>query len=118
MKQSPARCNSSRLVCDLLLCSLVLVCIIMSTTIPLCKSLHLLDSHTIPSSVYETARCPSVCLSRSPVAAACGGFAAVSPAGRIYRLLAARPAPQQHGAAARRAAADAGSATLAADVGG
>jgi len=40
---------------------------------------------------------PSVCLSRSPAAAACGGFAAVRPAARRYRSIAARPVPQQHG---------------------
>ena len=55
---------------------------------------------------------PSVCLSNSPTAAACGGFAAVGPANRRHRSVAARPASQQHGAAARRAAANAGSATL------
>ena len=55
---------------------------------------------------------PSVCLFHSPAAAACGGFAAVRPAGRRYRSIAVRPAPQQHGAAA----ANAGSATLSADV--
>ena len=37
---------------------------------------------------------PSVCPSRSPTAAACGGFAAVGPAGRRYRSIAARPAPR------------------------
>ena len=61
--------------------------------------------------------CPSVRLSRSPAAAACGGFAALGPAGRRYRSIAERPAPQQHGAAARRAAANAGSATFTAYVG-
>ena len=60
---------------------------------------------------------PSVRLSHSPAAAACGGFAAVGPADRRYRSTAARPAPQQHSAAARRAAANAGSATFRADVG-
>jgi len=34
----------------------------------------------------------SVCLSRLPAAASCGGFAAVGPAGRRYRYTAARPA--------------------------
>jgi len=43
-------------------------------------------------------------------AAACGGFAAVGPAGGRYRSIAARPAPQQ-----RRA--NAGSATSPAYVG-
>ena len=47
----------------------------------------------------------------------CGGFAAVGAAGKRYRSIASRPAPQQHGAAARRAAANAGSATFTADVG-
>ena len=48
----------------------------------------------------------SVCLSRRlTAAAACGGFAAVGPAGRQYQSIAARPIcsrpfdphPQQHG---------------------
>jgi len=68
---------------------------------------HLHIIHTMSSRVYETVRCPSVCLSRSHAAAACG-------AGLRYRSIAARPAPQQHGAAARRAAANAGSATFSA----
>ena len=39
------------------------------------------------------ARCPSVCLSHPSTAlAACGGFAAVGPAGRRCRSIAARPA--------------------------
>jgi len=42
----------------------------------------------------------------------CGGFAAVDPAGRRYRSIAAQSAAQQHAAAARRAAANAGSATF------
>jgi len=50
-------------------------------------------------------------------AAAYGGFAAVGPVGRRYRSIAARQAPQQHGAAARRTAANVGSATFTADVG-
>ena len=58
----------------------------------------------------------SVCLSHSPAAASCGEFAAVGPAGMTYRTIAARSAPQQHGAAARRAAVNAGSATFTADV--
>jgi len=38
----------------------------------------------------------TVCLSRlSTAAAACGGFAAVGPAGRRYRSIAARPTPPQ-----------------------
>ena len=44
---------------------------------------------------------PSVCLSHSPAAAACGGFAAVGPAGRRYRLLHGQrrsSTGQQHGA--------------------
>ena len=42
--------------------------------------------------------CPSVRLSQlSTTAAACGGFAAVGPAGRRYRLIAARPAPSSNG---------------------
>ena len=46
----------------------------------------------------------SLCLSLSPAAVAYGAFAAVGPAGRRYRSIAARSAPQQHGTAARRAA--------------
>jgi len=56
-------------------------------------------------------------LSHSSAAAACGGFAAEGPTDRRYRSIAARPAPQQHGAAARRSAAIAGSVTFTADVG-
>jgi len=57
----------------------------------------------------------------SIAAAACGGFAAESRAGRIYRSTAAaarRPAAAalQHVAAARRSAANAGNVTLTADV--
>ena len=75
--------------------------------------------HSIRIRVYETVRYLSVFSSvrlsvRSPAAAACGGFAAVGPAGSRYRSIAARPAPQQHGAAARRTAANAGSATFSA----
>ena len=51
--------------------------------------------------------CLSVCLSQLFAAAACGGFAAAGPAGRRYRSIATRPAPQQHGA---------GSVTFTADV--
>jgi len=36
------------------------------------------------SMVCATVRCPSDCLSHSPTAAACGGFAAVCPPGRRY----------------------------------
>ena len=57
----------------------------------------------------------------SIAATACGGFAAESRAGRIYRSTAAaarRPAAAalQHVAAARRSAANAGNVTLTADV--
>ena len=45
----------------------------------------------------------SVCPMRlSTAAAPCGGFAAVGPAGRRYRLIAARPAPSSNCAAAAR----------------
>jgi len=75
--------------------------------------------HSIRIRVYETIRYLSIFSSvrlsvRSPAAAACGGFAAVGPAGSRYRSIAARSAPQQHGAAARRTAANAGSATFSA----
>ena len=63
------------------------------------------------------ARRPSVCLSHSPAAAACGGFAAVGPAGRRYRSIAARLAPQQRGTSVQRTAGNVGSATLTADGG-
>jgi len=69
------------------------------------------------SRVYETVQCPSVCLSYLPATAAFGGFAAVGPAGRSYRSIAAWPAPQQRGAAARHAVVSAGSATFSAYVG-
>jgi len=59
-------------------------------------------------SVTARIGCLSACLSHSPTTAACGGFAAVGPAGRRYQSIAAWPAPQQHGAAA----ANAGSATF------
>ena len=55
-------------------------------------------AYTVRSRVYETVRYPSVCLSHLPRS----GFAAVGPAGRRYRSIAARPAPQQRGVAARR----------------
>jgi len=61
--------------------------------------------------------CPSVCLSHLPTAAACSGFAAVGPAGRRYRSVATRSAPQQHGATAWCAAADVGSVVFTADAG-
>ena len=73
--------------------------------------------HSMWSRVYVTVRCLSVCLSHSPAAATCGEFAAVGPAWKRYRSIAARPAPQQHAFAARRSAANAGSATFTADVG-
>ena len=63
---------------------------------------------------------PSVCLSqKSTAAAACGGFAAVSLAGRRYRSITARPAPSNKGAAAaRRSATNASSVTFTAAAGG
>ena len=39
------------------------------------------------SRVYEKVRCPSVWVSHSPAAGACGGFAAVGPAGGRYQLI-------------------------------
>ena len=66
--------------------------------------------------VYVKAQCPSVylsvCLSQSYLSIAacrCSGFAAVRPAGGIYRSITAA-------AAARRSAANASSVTLSADV--
>ena len=73
---------------------------------------------TLPHSMRQvcvTVRCPSVCLSQlSTAAAACGGFAAVDPAGRRYRWIAARPATSSNGAAA----ANASSVTFPASVEG
>jgi len=52
--------------------------------------------HNMQSRLYEIIQCPSVCpsicLSHSPAAAACGGFAAVGLAGRRNRLTAAEAA--------------------------
>jgi len=46
----------------------------------------------------------SVCLSQLwTAAAACGGFAAVGPAGKSYRSIAARPARGSNGATAANA---------------
>jgi len=67
------------------------------------------------SDIYVTVGRPSVCLS-VPAFGRCGGFAAVGPAGRRYRSIAARAALSSIPAAARRAAANAGSATLSAGV--
>ena len=74
-----------------------------------------LSAHCL--SVYETVERPSVCLSVHPfrhsvAASRCGGFAAVGPAARRYRLIAARAALSNSGAAARRSAANASSVTL------
>ena len=69
------------------------------------------------SRIYETVRCPSVCLSYFSAASAGGRFAAVGLAGRKYRSIVARSAPQQQGAAERRAAENAGSALFSANVG-
>ena len=59
----------------------------------------------------------SVLLSHLPAAAVCSGFAALGPACRRSPSIAAQLAPQQHGAAAQHATANAGSATFTADVG-
>jgi len=72
------------------------------------------------SRIYETTGRPYVRLSHHSAAAhGCGGFAAVGrQAGNIDRLLHGRlPALSSSRAAARRAAANEGSATLAADAG-
>jgi len=58
----------------------------------------------------------SVRLSHPAAARRCCGFAAVGPAARRYRSIAARPAVSSSRAAARHTAANAGSATLSADV--
>ena len=76
-------------------------------------------SHGMRRRVHQTVGRPSVCLSVCPsrhsaTGRRCGGFAAVDPAGRRYRSIAAQPAVISSRAAARRAAANAGSATLSA----
>jgi len=83
-----------------------------------CKDIYWRSPHSRPmrSRVFVTVRSPSLCLSHSHAAAACVGFAAVGPASRGYRSISARSAARQSGAAAPRASANAGSATLAADV--
>jgi len=53
-----------------------------------------------------------VCPSVPSFTCRCCGFAAVRPAGRRYRLIAALPAVSGSGAAARRSAANASSITL------
>jgi len=100
---------------------IIIIIIIIITTILTLLTIHPLHQSSLArcprsmrSRVYVTVRCPSVCLFQSSAAAACGGFAAVGPAGRRYRWI----APQQNGAAARHAAANAGSGTFTADVGG
>ena len=45
--------------------------------------------HSMWRRVCVMVPCPSVCLSHSPSAAACSGFAAVGPAGRRHRPVAA-----------------------------
>ena len=82
------------------------------------SAIELHCSHSMPSRVCETVERPSVrqsvCLSRhsttSTAAAACGDFAAEHRAGT------GRHRRPQHGAAARRSAANASSVTLTADV--
>ena len=79
--------------------------------------------HSMRSRVYVTARCPSVSLFVRPSVpfARCNSVRLVCCCGsgknRKYRLIAARPAPRQHEVAARRSAANAGSATFTADLG-
>jgi len=51
------------------------------------RHVHESSQHSMRSRVYEMVRCPSVCLSHSPAAAACDGFAAVGPAGSRYMIL-------------------------------
>ena len=75
-------------------------------------------ARSMQSRVYVTIGCPSTCLSlssaeaRSSVRRVC----CCGSAGRRYRSIASRPEPQQHRAAARRSAANVGSATFSADV--
>ena len=64
------------------------------------------------SGVYAIVGCPSVCLSHPTAARRRCGFAAVGPTSRRYRSIAARPAVSS----SSRAAANAGSGTLSADV--
>ena len=85
--------NNPPFLCDAV-CSQITVCNLVDTTRIVCGR------------VYVTVWRPSVCLSQlSTAAAACGGFAAVYPAGRSYQWIAAWPAPSSNGAAARRTAA-------------
>ena len=70
-------------------------------------------SRSMLSKVCETVRCPSVCPSHSPAAAGGDGFAAVGPAGRRYRSIAARRPATARGRSTR-AAANAGTATFSA----
>ena len=58
--------------------------------------------------------CLSVCLSYSPAAAVCGGFAAVGPVGRRYQSIAAQPAAWGH---STHSSANAGNATFLAYIG-
>ena len=68
---------------------------------------------------FNCLQCVRLCLSVCPSVPSFARhtpLAAVSPAGRRYWSIAARPAVSSSGAAARRSAANAGSATLSADV--
>ena len=80
---------------DSMLYTVVLVVKSFSATV-LLRGLLALQSAGIVYGVGSV--CPTQSVDQS---AACSGFAAVGPAGRIYRSIAARPAPQQHGAQLR-----------------
>jgi len=64
---------------------------VLSVSLFVCPSAGFSTLLALYATVCATARCPSICLSHlSAVATACGGFAAVGPAGRRYRSIAAR----------------------------
>ena len=89
------------------------VCACMRVSVTLWSSWIVGTAHIVcgAGSMYRYVVCP-VFLSLLPGAAACGGFAAVGPAGSRYWSIAAWMAPQRHGAAARHAEANVGNADM------
>jgi len=73
--------------------------------------------HSMQSRVYATVGRPSIRLSHQAATRCCYRFAAVGPAARRYQLIAAWPVVSSSCTVAWRAAANAGSATLLANVG-
>ena len=59
------------------------------TVVPLTTPLIIAAAGIVCGRVSVTLRCPSDCLFHSPAAVVCGGFAAMGPAGRRYRSIAA-----------------------------